>query len=306
MDAGIDFTENGITMKEVATGVCNATTENDKAFEGDEQTAVTAEDVATGIDMKEPYDDEPEATLVDKITVMISDAVPTLGSEKSRFLAMDVVMAVCEHTGIVPQMEFAAKRARTIITDDDKLRRLRLRVAGSARAVEQGEVQQMIELLKSFRNTVESLKDDANFLQMKIYERTLPELREIRENLPTHEEGKGRAIKLGHALGMIVPALGKLEVGIATTKAMFNELNSAAMIALANAYHTFDDENAKLSVKQLREALDGAIREKEDEAIQRAVVAQAAQHYHEAFHQAVTAEVQRRLSEQNPDQDMGA
>jgi hypothetical protein len=185
------------------------------------------------------------------------------------------------------------------------------RLRGDARSVPDAEIVKLITALNGYRGVIHSLQNDPNYVQTLIAGKSIQELNELVDQLPsTGLHGKSRSIGFNDFVKHLVPLLNDIESGVLTIKSMFAEMIGEGQAAIGVAFNnsTRQGATAEMDMKSLRAAVEGVRKMKSDTVLVQQTQQQMAQQIQENFQQQVLLQAERlmqeRLNARNRDEDM--
>ena len=161
------------------------------------------------------------------------------------------------------------KRAKPVASDAEKVERPALRLTGDTRAVADEEVAPFTTALGERQNLIQQFRQNPNIIQDKIYERSIDELNEALEWLPTGHDGSSYKPKLADFLAKLVPTISKLGQGCHTAKSVHSEIIAEGLKAFGKSRNNLDKnpEDAQMNIQGLKAVVKRATGYKEGEQI---------------------------------------
>ena len=161
------------------------------------------------------------------------------------------------------------KRAKPMASDAEKVERRALRLTGDTRAVAGEGVASFTTAPGERQNFIQQFRKNPNIIQEKIYERSIDELNEALEWLPSGRDGRSYKPKLAEFLAKLVPTISNLEQGCRTAKSVYSEIIAEGLKAIGKSHNNLDKnpEYAQLNIQGLKSVVKGAISYKEAEQI---------------------------------------
>jgi hypothetical protein len=193
---------------------------------------------------------------------------------------------------------------------EEKVVSLVKRLRGDARSVPDAEIVKLITALNGYRGVIHSLRNDSNYVQTLIAGKSIQELGELIDLMPSGVQGKSRGLAMTDLVKDMVPLIKDIESGIHTLKSMFAEMVGEGQAAVGTAFHSTERQGAtaELNLKGLRAALEEVRKMKSDEALVQQTQQQMARQLQENFQQQVMLQAERlmqeRLNAPNRDADM--
>ena len=212
-----------------------------------------------------------------KAIIMNMEGIPT---KQQRLLFMDMQLedgyAISDYNIqkeseliLLLSIKGGRKRARPVASDAEKVERFGLRLAGDTRAVADEEVASFTTALGDRQNLIQQFKKNPNIIQERIYERSIDELSEALEWLPSGHDGSSYKPKLAEFLTKLAPTISKLEQGCRTAKSVYPEIIAEGLKAIGKSHSNLDKnpEYAQLNIQGLKTVVKSAIGYKEAEQI---------------------------------------
>ena len=161
------------------------------------------------------------------------------------------------------------KRPKPVTSDVEKAMRLALRLKGDTRAVADEEVAPFTAALVERPNLIHQFRQNPNFIQEKIYERSIDELNDALKCLPSGQDGKNYKPKLAEFLAKLVPTISQIEQGCHTAKSVYSEIIAEGLEAIGKSHNNLDKnpEYAQMDIQGLKTVVKSAINYKEGEQI---------------------------------------
>ena len=135
---------------------------------------------------------------------------------------------------LVLRLRGGGKRAKPRISDAEKVERFALMLTGDTRAVPDEEVASLTTALVERQNLIQHFRKNPNIIQEKIYERSIDELSEALECLPSSQDWYKP--KLAEFLAKVVPTISKLEQGCHTAKSVYSEIIAEGLKAIGKSH----------------------------------------------------------------------
>jgi hypothetical protein len=157
-------------------------------------------------------------------------------------------------------LDFAGKRPRPRVCDEEKVQNLRKRLRGDSRAVPVAEVEGMITSLNRSRNVLSDLMNEDGVVQQLIAKKSIDELQALLDVLPSSaESGAKRNGTMTRVATELVPEIRELEEALITVKGMYSELMMETLSAIGFEYNTTNrnPEYAEMSLSSFRKAVSG-------------------------------------------------
>ena len=184
------------------------------------------------------------------------------------------------------------KRAAPMVPETEKLERLMKRHTADVREVPQAETLNLIQALNNSIQVLNHLKANPNYFQELPGSKTIQQLQMMLDDMPVHDRGKSKSIKMATIIKHLIPEARDIELGVRTCNSIFSELQAFGMTAIGSNHHnTNRDPNcAEMNIKSFKASVEATLYLKQ----QREFI----QNKNLEFNAAVQDEVNRRLGQQ--------
>ena len=183
------------------------------------------------------------------------------------------------------------KRAVPIVPDL-KLERLMKRHTADVREVPQAETLNLVQALTNSTQVLHKLKANPNYLQELLGGKTIQQLQMMLDDMPVHDRGKNKSIKMTTIIKHLIPEVRDIEIGAKTCNSIYSELQASGMTAIGSNHHnTNRDPNcAEMDIRSFKASIEATIHLKQQ--------GEFIQNKNLEFNAAVQHEVNRRLGQQ--------
>ena len=184
------------------------------------------------------------------------------------------------------------KRALPMVPDTEKLERLMKRHTADVREVPHAETQNLPQALTDSIQVLHNLKANPNYLQELLGGKTIQQLQMMLGDMPVHDRGKNKSIKMTTIIKHLIPEARDIEVGVKTCNSLFSGLQAFGMTAIgSNHQNTNRDPNcAEMDITNFKASIEATIHLKQQ--------SEFIQSKNLEFNAAVQDEVNRRLGQQ--------
>ena len=159
----------------------------------------------------------------------------------------------------------SGKKAQPIMSDDEKVTRLMLRLRADTRPVKDAEYESLIIAVQKVNHLMKSLKSNESHIMDTINTMNSKDLQFL-VDISTEKASGGAGLAKVDSYGKtIFPVIEQLEVNVATMKSIYSDISAEFRTRFAQSFNNMHKEYGEVSHQKFKDLVNQVLKMKKDE-----------------------------------------